>query len=242
MWILENPHLKDYTELESILLEGAWIPKSGKATRGHDVRRRQCVVASLERRRRNSNRAWYFRGDGVIPATKCLKLRAHDGKKVMQQPLRLFALTAWFGAVWGALQIHKLDLQLEQSICGVWGCGPPTEALIGYHTFWMLLLLPLVVSLRRSWPERCQRIGWITLSLASLVLLLQVGFDAISFARRSGSTHYLLERAGFTLATSVDLPVIPVLISAGTLLVLARFNRSHDAARDGQVESEVEQA
>ena len=49
---------------------------------------------------------------------------------------------AWVFALLGTLQVHRWEGLLGgHAICGPWGCGPFLSALIGYHGFWLILLL-----------------------------------------------------------------------------------------------------
>lgn len=142
---------------------------------------------------------------------------------------RLLLVPVWIAAIWGTLQMHQLDLQLGHSVCGPWGCGPRTEALLGYHGFWMLIFLPPAIGLGVYLsPSTARKVGLGVLMFGALAILVHVGIDGVMHANRVGSTEYVAQRAFFKLVTSVDLPMIPTIL-AGSLLAFV-FGRKAKAA------------
>lgn len=142
---------------------------------------------------------------------------------------RLLLVPVWIAAVWGSLQIHRMDLNLGHSICGAWGCGPPVEALIGYHGFWTLMVLPIAVGLGLYLSAATSRKVGVAVVLFGLVAIcIHVGWDAFTYANRVGSAEYLIQRALFILVTSVDLPMIPTVL-AGSLLAFGYGRKSRMA-------------
>ena len=71
-------------------------------------------------------------------------------------PRVVIGLLVWGAALFGILQIGLASGSglHEHSICGPWGCGPPTSALLGWHGFWLLLAGPLVGIAIYAWPAR----------------------------------------------------------------------------------------
>ena len=64
---------------------------------------------------------------------------------------RFLAYCCVYGVgAFGALQLGRLEL--GHSICGPWGCGPPTEALLAMHCFWLVSLLVAAFALKQSFP------------------------------------------------------------------------------------------
>ena len=142
---------------------------------------------------------------------------------------RLLLAVPWAAALFGTLQIHRLDLHLGHSICGPWGCGPPMEALIGYHSFWLVLIVPLAVvagtCLPRSWR-------WWTgagvLAVGLIGVFGYVSWDAFKYYANSQSTEYLLQRCFFSLVTNVDLPSIQVALAGLALFLLGRRGQASE--------------
>ena len=131
---------------------------------------------------------------------------------------RLALIPLWAGAVWGSLQFHRLGFEFGCSLCGPWGCGPPLEAAIGYHLFWLSILLPPTVGLGLflSQPQN-RRVGRILFIVAAIVTVGVVGYDAVTYAMSSGKVEYIFRRGLSTLVNTIDLPMMQ-LMAAGALL------------------------
>lgn len=124
----------------------------------------------------------------------------------------------WAGALWGSLQIHRLDLHLGHGLCGPWGCGPPLEAAIGYHLFWLAILLPPTVGLGLFLSRaRNRKIGRILLFVATILTVGVVGYDVVSHAIQSRTAGYVFRRGLLTLVTTIDVPMMQ-LMAAGAAL------------------------
>lgn len=123
-------------------------------------------------------------------------------------------LPVWAGLIYGTLQLHDKDLGLGHGICGPWGCGPPIEALIGFHGFSLLLVLPiaLLLGLYLSSDSR-KKLGSVLLWGALAALLVYMIQDGVVFFRRAKSAEHLIQRALFSVAIEVDLPMLQVAIA-----------------------------
>ncbi len=140
----------------------------------------------------------------------------------------ILALSVWSVALFGVLQVglasgHGLH---EHSICGPWGCGPPTSALVGWHGFWLLLAGPLVGMAVYSWPAR--RLRNLGLALFSAGLLFLVGVAVWEVATwlpkiSPGEPTYVIRRYLFSVVTMTDVPTIPVTFSGLALLISWRL-------------------
>lgn len=121
----------------------------------------------------------------------------------------LIAFSAWGAAVFGVLQLHSLDLGLGHRICGPWGCGPKMEALLGYHGFWLLLILPIVLlSGRTLSPRRRTTLGkWLLLGGLGLAIIYMIQ-DGVAYARRNHSLELVVQRALFSIAVAIDFPAL----------------------------------
>jgi len=118
----------------------------------------------------------------------------------------LLLLTAWVLAAFGTLQVHRLEDVLGHAICGPWGCGPPVSALVGYHGFWLLLLLPLGWLMKsRLTGARAQQLGtWLCVAAVAGIIALLV---AEGWNNRAAH-QYLLQWCFFRIATFVDFPLM----------------------------------
>ncbi len=127
---------------------------------------------------------------------------------------------SWVLALGGALHIHELEGTLGHAICGPWGCGPPVAALIGYHAFWCLLVLPAALILSVLWcPRACRHLGvglLIVGIVGTVALLLIDGFN------NSAAENYPLRWSLFRIVTFVDFPLVQLALAGAWL----RFGRS----------------
>lgn len=156
----------------------------------------------------------------------------------MTRTLLLLSLVPpWMGLLFATLQIHNMDLSLgSHSVCGPWGCGPRTEALIGYHGFWAAMIIPPAVVLGALLPRPTTRILGGVLFVASVIgTVAYVTWDGIQYASSSGSTQYVFQRAFFALVTAVDCPMLQVVFASGLMgAVLGRRRSGTDKASEAQ--------
>lgn len=120
----------------------------------------------------------------------------------------LFLLALWSLALFGILQVHQFEGLFGHAVCGPWGCGPPVSALVGYHGFWFLLLLPITAILKHRLPSANSRslgFGCVLLSAVGLVSLLLI--DGLN---NSAAENYPLQWCAFRVATFVDLPLVQI--------------------------------
>src|SRR5262249_34262953 len=108
---------------------------------------------------------------GVVPVAR--------GQAFRSAAISAASLLGWGLALYSALQVGRLDLRAEHGICGPWGCGPPPEALVACHLFWLVLLFPpaLVVAARLA-PRRVRTLGWALAVAASLGIAAVVVHEA----------------------------------------------------------------
>jgi len=83
-------------------------------------------------------------------------------------------------------------------------------ALVGYHGFWLLLLLPAALILAKNLPlESAKRVGGVLALFGIMSVLVLIAVDAVKYLQHS-SSQYLLQRCFFRLATFVDFPLVPM--------------------------------
>lgn len=123
----------------------------------------------------------------------------------------LLLFGSWSLALIGSLQIHQLGGRLGHAVCGPWGCGPPVAALIGYHTFWCLLIFPAALILRVRWcPRACRHLGvglLIVGIVGTVALLLIDGFN------NAAAETYPLRWSMFRIVTFVDFPLLQLALT-----------------------------
>ncbi|HEY3963651.1 MAG TPA: hypothetical protein VGM05_03775 [Planctomycetaceae bacterium] len=140
-------------------------------------------------------------------------------------------LLAWGLALYGVLQVARLDVPLQHGICGPWGCGPTLQALAACHLFWIVLLLPaaLLATVRlndslvdkMSWTLACAGAA----GIAAIVLYEYITWLplAVDWQRR-----YFIHRCFFAVTILVEVPLAESLV-IGIAMRTFSFRR---AARD----------
>ena len=118
------------------------------------------------------------------------------------------AAVVWTTALAGGLHFHKIEM--EHSICGPWGCGPATSALIGMHLFWLIIIAPLGLLTSQLPHLEWRRFGR-GLAVAALVITLGVGiYDYFTWHREPLAPTYVFQRFFFRIATLVDVPILQI--------------------------------
>jgi len=142
--------------------------------------------------------------------------------------------TGWLVITWSVLQIHKLSLAETHSICGPWGCGPPTNALIANHGAWFMLMIPAGAAIQ-SWLPRFSRFIGFGLLVTGVLGLLGIDLHqawtwvpAVDSMRQ----EYYLQRWGFVILTTVDVPLFPMALLGVYLALPFRFKRSRQKKAD----------
>ena len=142
----------------------------------------------------------------------------------MSRILKLLLLVpAWLFCAWGSLLLHTMDLNLGHSICGPWGCGPPVEALLGFHAFSLTMLVPLVVGAGFYFsPTTSRKMGMGIAVLGVLLVGATAGRATYNHWVSSGSAEYLIQKFFFSIATNVDVPMLQIVAAGCGLMWLGR--------------------
>jgi putative copper export protein len=142
---------------------------------------------------------------------------------------------AWSGLLLGSLSIARLPGDWGHAFCGPWGCGPSIQALVACHLSWLVVLLPaafLFANSSRVSPELVRRVGTLLVLAAIIGLLTIVVYQRIIWlpAASDFQRPYFWQRCGFVIATSIDLPLLQVLL-AGIALRFLPNHRARGAAK-----------
>ncbi len=144
------------------------------------------------------------------------------------------AFAVWALTVVGTLQLRFLPIGMSHSICGPWGCGPETSALVAMHAGWLALLappsiyIPLRLQLGQQFVFRLG-CGLATLGLVGTIAIAVWQWTLWLPQAGAWSREYIWQRCGFAIATSVDLPVLQ-LTAIGLLQMLWSHMRPPDNA------------
>ena len=137
-------------------------------------------------------------------------------------------VAVWGVSLLGVLQIQHLPLDAGHSVCGPWGCGPPLPPLIAYHGFWIVLLsLPTVLGCRGLAPSALQKTGWVLVAVGLSGLLVVGLWELIPSLPhwlpriRGLAPKYYAQRYLLSLATLVDVPIVPLALAGVSCLLTA---------------------
>ena len=138
----------------------------------------------------------------------------------------------WGVSLFAVLQIQYLPLDASHSVCGRWGCGPPLPPLIAYHGFWLVLLsLPTAILCRALTPARLRTTGWILLAVGLSGFALVGMWEMVPSLPlwlprvRHLPPRYYMQRYLLSVATLVDVPIVPLTIAGLCCVLSARRRR-----------------
>lgn len=146
-----------------------------------------------------------------------------EGRGTFRVP---FGVVAWLCVASGALGVADIPGEYGGSMCGVWGCYPPLQALIAMHLFWFVAMVPVVLALAWYSPRHLRRIGVVMAAGAGLTAVGVVGWDVVSWVRWSDELRpHWPKRALYTLLTTSDVPLIQTFLAGIASIALGRNAR-----------------
>jgi hypothetical protein len=130
-------------------------------------------------------------------------------------------LLAWAGALYGGLQLNRIEL--GHTICGPWGCGPPSSALLALHSFWFVCLLPVPFVITKLFPQSdWRRFGFGIVTIA-IVAIIGIGiYDYFHFQKDILKPVYAWQRFLFRIATLPDFPIVQLGVTGWIMSQLGR--------------------
>ncbi len=133
----------------------------------------------------------------------------------------------WGAGVYGAISLKDLQFANEHTICGPWGCGPTSAALITMHVGWLALLAPPMLFLPQRIGLTGNAIRWFSSALTMLGLLgivAIISWQWLVWMPQAGewSKPYIWQRCGFAVATAVDFPLLQLVAIGIALRLLHR--------------------
>ncbi|MCR9197533.1 MAG: hypothetical protein NXI04_02715 [Planctomycetaceae bacterium] len=144
--------------------------------------------------------------------------------------LKLITVPAiWGASLLGALSLHHVTALDGPSVCGPWGCGAPTSALISLHTSWAVALWPLLgLAARHGSVSRVKRLSQAIMGLGIAGLLFIVLWQVFSWWPQQSEymQGFLLQRCGFVIVTTTDWPFMQLLSGGSVLLLWQRWKNS----------------
>ncbi len=155
----------------------------------------------------------------------------------LMAPKNGLKLFAWAAALFGTLSISNLPGDWGHSVCGVWGCGPPTQALVGCHLAWFVVLIPLAIFGSRSYRKTIgptQQLGKLLCITGTMLLMAVVVYQWATWLPAVSEWHreFFWQRCGFVIATSIDIPMLQILAIG---LVMVRRGRHSSSSQEKNV-------
>ncbi|MGF1580723.1 MAG: hypothetical protein ACFCD0_15280 [Gemmataceae bacterium] len=139
----------------------------------------------------------------------------------MRKPVTIYlGVGLWFVCLFGALSLTLIPGDYSDYVgvlCGPWGCLPPIQPLIAYHSFWLVVLaFPTGWVLLNLSPSTVALVGKIAFGMSWLGLFLFLGVESYRWLLQVGPTYrmYLGQKLLHSLATHGDLPFVQLLITS----------------------------
>lgn len=124
----------------------------------------------------------------------------------------------WAGSLLLALSMHDMQIMNQHSVCGPWGCGPPTSALVAIHVAWIVVLWPpsFYLPWRLRLPSQIVKIVstvMVAIGLSGLIGI--VGWQWLVWLPNTSewASEYIWQRCGFVIATASDWPLLQLLFA-----------------------------
>lgn len=151
-------------------------------------------------------------------------------------------LGLWGASLWSTLLLTRGERDFLPSVCGIWGCGPPSHVLLGWHLFWGILFAPpVILALRNLGPTCLLHLGEGLLATSLLMAAVVIGIDLFHWwpAATELQRAYLDRRILFTLATTVEIPSLQLLAAAALFLLTALAGRTLPPKNSSRFSCEV---
>ena len=137
----------------------------------------------------------------------------------------------WGGILLSALSMHDMQGFGQHSVCGPWGCGPPTNALLAMHIGWAAAIWPPLFYLPWRLSFSRKTVKGIVLSLTAVGLTGLLAITAWQWIvwlpnASEWARSYIWQRCGFAILTAGDWPFMQ-LIAGGIILGSWRLRVSH---------------
>jgi len=136
------------------------------------------------------------------------------------------SLCLWGASLYGALSLRYLPGNWGHGICGPWGCGPTLQALVAYHTFWLMLLIPPAIAVACCLDQVVvRRVGLVLMLLGGGAIAAICVTQCLTWLPETRAAEYLPQRCLFCIATAVDLPAAQLFCVGSALRWLFRPER-----------------
>ena len=158
------------------------------------------------------------------------KMVLHRDRMVVHMRSWQWLWPVWGLTLWGVLQLSNAPVLSSHSVCGIWGCGPPTNALLACHLGWLVFLLP-VLPLTRRFGQQFPKTSWAALNsfvVLGVLGLLAVGLHDLIFwypTASDAARGYFMRRWAFSTITQTDLPMLELFAVGIAGIGIRRFQQ-----------------
>ncbi len=137
---------------------------------------------------------------------------------------RLIGLAGWLVAAGGAVSVAFIPMNVGESLCGIWGCFPPLQALVALHLLWAVGFAAMVWTLVTEKPSALLPVGGFLVLAAVATAAVILSRDVFYwFDHVPAEDHYHWpRRVGYTLATRIDLPILQLLAAGVVCIAVGR--------------------
>jgi hypothetical protein len=134
----------------------------------------------------------------------------------------------WAALVYGATQLRSVGGD-KHSLCGPWGCGPSTSALVTMHLGWLALIGPPLLYFPYRLPlsrRALVRLTWLLIAIGTIGVVAIVAWQWFVWLpqAKEWSRPYIWRRCGFAIANAVDVPLVQLILIGVFLRLSMKFS------------------
>jgi hypothetical protein len=110
---------------------------------------------------------------------------------------------------------------------------PPLQALAALHGFWIVLAVPLTLTLcRHLAPRQLRLLGAATAGAAAVGLLVFIGWDLTTWLETVPEDFrvYSFERILFTIGTNPNVPLMPLAVAGVVCWIMGALGAKRETA------------
>jgi hypothetical protein len=148
---------------------------------------------------------------------------------------RFLTAVGWLAAAVVSLLVAAIPYDAEESVCGVWGCYPPLQALAAMHLLWCAVLGSIVWSIREWRPRLLLPVGLVLIIVAAPATAVVIGNDLHHWTHGLPERYHKFwpRRIAYTLSTLTDLPLVQSLLAGMVCIQLGRRRTHSGSSKEG---------
>ncbi len=165
--------------------------------------------------------------EGAIPDFDTVPAQCGIGCRRHAVGNSLFGVIGWLCAALAAVCVSMIPYDFGESVCGVWGCYPPLQALVALHLLWCVAFGATIWAARRFITKNLLPLGLVLGAGAALGIGITLAEDLPKWtAHLPDELHRLWpRRVAYILATRTDVPLVEALVAGAVCTALGRRSR-----------------